>query len=290
MQSVHWHIPWIQYDSTSCFEIYMHSLDEVPAVFCNPSDTTGDSLLIKQVSSGTIEYSESILKTEPVTEIKMQKTGNQSETWPFFVISISLVLLGVSLVFSFNRFRQGIKAAFSFRETGIFIRNFTLRNSISTIITYINTYVLLALIIILFAELNLNAEPKLFNFILIFGGLIIYQITKNILIYLSEKLFSTGHETEFYSYRDYFTKSIGSTFALPFVFASFYSPFHVFFLYIAALIFAYSFVHQFVLAIITGYSESRYSFFYFILYFCSVEILPLLVGAKVLIDSGLMIW
>lgn len=290
MQSNYWHIRWIQYDSSSCFESYMHSLDEVPSIFCNPNDTLGDSTLIKQTEVKAIEYTASILKTDSVKEIKIHELKNQSLTWPFFVISISLLLFGVSLFFSYNRYRHAIKAAFSFRETNIFIRTFSLKNNLNTIITYVNTYVFIALIIVIIAGKQYGIELVIKNFLLIFGSLIIYQIVKSILIFLSEKLFDSSNETEFYIYRDYFTKIIGSTFAMPFVFASFYSPFQSFFLYIAVLIFAYSFIHQFILAVITGYSNSRYGFFYFILYFCSVEILPLLVGAKVLIDSGLMIW
>lgn len=290
MNSIQWTIPWINNDSISCLEKYAHSLDEVPAYFCNPNDTIGDSLLIQQATVKELHYSQSILKYDNQPDIHTIDLQNNQFSWPFFVIFFSLTLLGLSLLFSFSRFRQAIKAAYSLRETGIFMRNFILNKSASTIITYINTYILLALIVVLFGEMKYGIEPLFLNFVFVFGTLIGYQTVKSILIYISEKLFQTQSESEIYNYRDYFTKIIGSSLALPFVFASFYSPFQVFFLYIAILIFAYSIVHQLVLAVITGYTNSRYSFFYFILYFCSVEILPLLVGAKVLINSGLIIW
>lgn len=290
MKSAQWYIPWVQHDSTSCFENYLHSIDEVPAFFCNPNDTIGDSLLVHQVKSSEIHYSESILATNQPKDLTYKRVENAPLSWPFFIICISLVLLGISLVFSFSRIHQAFKAAFSLRETGIFIRNFPIHRSISTIITYINTYILLALLIILFVEKQFGAEPEIKNFLFIFGGLLTYQIIKNTLIYISKNLFNTIEETELYIYRDYFTKNIANTLALPFVFASFYSPFQIFFLILSVVIFLYSYGHQLILAIITGYSNSRYSFFYFILYFCSVEILPLLVGAKILINNDLIIW
>lgn len=290
MKNPQWKIPRNINDSNNCFEKYIFSQDEVPAIFCSPIDTLQDSNLIFQIKQENTYYSESFLHRENINHIEKQNFHNSTNSWTFFILFFSLLLLIINLFLSFSRFKDSIKAAFSIRETGIFIRNYNIKTSISSLFTYINTYILYSLLILLISKTFFHIEISFIIFIIIFIALLLYQLLKTFLFFISEKLFDTKIETAIYIYRDLFIKNISIILLTPFLFATIYSPFHIFFLFISIGIAIYLLIHQLILSIITGYSDSKYSFLYFILYFCSVEILPLLIGAKLLMNSKLIIW
>jgi len=94
----------------------------------------------------------------------------------------------------------------------------------------------------------------------------------------------THETTEQYLYRDYYINVITST-TLPFIiFAAAFSPATMFFWYLTIGIVALLQAYRILLALYTGILETTYGLFYFILYFCTVEIVPVAFALKLIAE------
>lgn len=120
-------------------------------------------------------------------------------------------------------------------------------------------------------------------FSFIAGALLILWLIKLATIYTSGKLFRTRIESDEYLVTNIIFNSGSGLLAFPFVFAGYYAD-NVISLYIAGGVFVLGAILRFIRSIFVGLSAQTFPVIYLFLYLCTLEILPLLVLYKILLN------
>jgi len=120
-------------------------------------------------------------------------------------------------------------------------------------------------------------------FSFIAGALLILWLLKLAAIYSSGKLFRTRIESDEYLVTNLIFNAGSGLIAFPFVFAGYYAGNQIS-LYIAAGVFVLGIILRFIRSIFVGLSAQTFPVVYLFLYLCTLEILPLLVIYKTLLE------
>lgn len=259
--------------------------DEVPALFAVNSTNKDDSLIIHQVSvrnyriNGRL-FSETGQKLSPDPTIK-------ADTHSFAYFLLLLVPVIISLwIFksSFSRIQGAFKAAFTNRHSSIFIRTYSLSNHFSTYLIYFNSLLLMSLTAWLYLNNNLeNKNNEHFEvFLIVFAALTGYFLFRYIVIQYVGTLFHNKENSAQYLYRDYYFKAVIAVVLPALLFLSAFGPLSFAMLVIVASAIILLFIYQTIQSFYYGISERAYGPLYFILYFCTVEIAPVVIVLKLI--------
>lgn len=187
---------------------------------------------------------------------------------------------------AFPRIQGAFRAAFNNRFGSIFMRNFTIGNQLSTYVIVLNTAISMSVGAWLFLTHKgiIPAENNTESLFMLLAGFTGYYLYRYQIIYLAKVIYMTHETTEQYLFRDYYINVITST-ILPFLlFAIAFSPVTMFFWYITIGLVALLQAYRVLLALYTGILETTYGLFYFILYFCTVEIVPVAFALKLIAE------
>jgi len=274
-------------DSASALHRHWLSMDEVPAVFSKNPEFTNDSALIRQMD--VADYS---INGRFLSHAKIEKplTGKQPENGSdFWFVGLLVLPILISLLIvksSFSRIQGAYKALFNNRFASIFIRNFTIGNQFSTYLIIFNTTLSLSVGIWLRMLQTQRVESETQYKILLIILLIVagYFLYRYLVVFLAKIIFETDESTEQYLYRDYYVNAVAAT-ILPFIiFAAAFAPIPAILWFITAGIISLLLIYRVLLFIYIGILERTYGGFYFILYFCTVEILPVVFLVKILTE------
>jgi hypothetical protein len=268
-------------DTSSALYKHGRSMDEAPVLFSDKQDSS----VIHQVPAHNYHVSGRFLSStsagNPVPKEKYEPPG---VLVPLFVVPVLIALWMMKS--NFQRIQGAFKAAFNNRYASIFMRNFTIGNQLSTYIFIVNAFFSLSVAVWLWLFQNkyFPLEQSTTTFLIIITVFAIYYLFRYLVIILTGKLFITPETTELYLFKDYFIQVIISC-TLPFLlFAAAYSPLVSAVWYIAATILFLLLIYRIFLLIYTGISERTYGVLYFILYFCIVEIVPVVFLFKISVE------
>jgi len=279
--------PAVAGDSTSALYRHGLSMDEVPALFSKNPAYTNDSAQIRQVDVADYSINGRFLSH---TQIEKPLTGKQPGTSSdFLFISLLIIPVLISLFIvktSFSRIQGAFKALFNNRFASIFIRNFTIGNQFTTYLIAFNSAATLSIgawLWLLQAQ-QIGYDTRYEALLIIFSLLAGYYLYRYLIVFLTRIIFETHESSEQYLYRDYYVNTVAATTLPFFIFAAAFSPVVDIWWYLAAGITSLLLIYRLILLVYIGILERTYGAFYFILYFCTVEILPVAFLLKILTE------
>ena len=275
--------PFATEDTSSALYFHGHSMDEAPVLFSEKPDSS----VIRQAKVNDYRANGHFFTNTVSHKTDQGIKIDQPNDFLFIAALVIPMIISLWVVrTAFPRIQGAFRAAFNNRFGSIFMRNFTINNHLSTYVIVLNTAISLSVgawILLLQKEI-IPAEYNTESLFMLLAGFIGYYLYRYQIIYLAKAVFMTYEITEQYLYRDYYINVITST-ILPFlIFAVAFSPASMFFWYITIGIVALLQAYRILLALYTGILETTYGLFYFILYFCTVEIVPVAFALKLIAE------
>ncbi|NLL29300.1 MAG: DUF4271 domain-containing protein [Bacteroidales bacterium] len=268
--------PFIEVDTSLSLVKIGKSLDKTPSLY---SDTVIN--LDKTFHKSSNKF---FTETNNNVKIECKTQNNQIDNNSIFLLIIPILLSLWILTISFSKIQGAFKSLFNNRQVSIFMRNYNVKSYFSTYLIYFTSAINIVFLLWVWFLQN-NSDLFSIRYLLlhkIIFLIFLYFIYRYVLIFIFEKIFKTADATNEYVYRDYFTKAV---FAIIFPFLTFitaYSPYKTitwsFILFFAVLLI----ISRIYNSIVVGFKEKTYGLFYFILYICTVEIVPVLFLIKIL--------
>jgi len=275
--------PFATEDTSSALYFHGHSMDEAPVLFSEKPDSS----LIRQVKASDYRTNGHFFTNSATQKTEQGSKKNQPDDFLFITALVIPMIISLWVVrTAFPRIQGAFRAAFNNRFGSIFMRNFTIGNQLSTYVIVLNTAISMSVGAWLFLTHKgiIPAENNTESLFMLLAGFTGYYLYRYQIIYLAKAVYMTHETTEQYLYRDYYINVITST-TLPFIiFAAAFSPATMFFWYLTIGIVALLQAYRILLALYTGILETTYGLFYFILYFCTVEIVPVAFALKLIAE------
>ncbi len=273
-------------DSSSFLYKIGLQLDEVPLSFSYQQHDTNRHV-IRQIKPESVDprgcfLCNESLKAEPA-QVNMH---SGSDVFLLTMLLLPSVLTILAARASSLRIAGAIRAAFVNRHSSIFIRTYPLWNHLPTYLIMLAAAMVFSLAVWLIPDIGSQEshERSMLTFGSILGIVISYFMYRYIMIFLTRSLFQTYESSEKYIYRDYFTKVVISVVIPPLLFISVYAPSGAVAWYASTVLIILLTLYNAVISLYEGISERTYGTFYFILYFCTVEIAPVVFGLKLLTE------
>lgn len=207
--------------------------------------------------------------------------------WILFVFLFGFILLAWLNMFHFQRFRQVLASPFSRRFMNQLQREgdlFSERIALVLAITYLLMFPLLIYELIFSfgkIELPLDGFKLYLAIVACVGG---YWLLKIIVIKFLGSVFKTSQTTSAYLLNSLVINFLGALALLPVLIFMVYLKSQIM-LDIALVIFGLFFLFRFIRGFLVGISLTRFSYLYLFVYLCTLEILPLVVLAKIFISQ-----
>jgi len=268
-------------DTSSALNKHCKSIDETPLLFSSQNDST-----IKQVKTKDYHITGHFFpEKQSYNSIEPKANNFLTDQFFVFILVLPIILSIWVLKTNFSRIQNAFKAAFNNRFSSIFTRNISVNNHFSTYIIILNSVFSLSLLIWLFLiNRGLDTyENKTILLGIILLSVVSYYIYKLIILVFIKYSFEANNNVTQYLFREYYFNAIFST-ILPFLnFAIAYSPLSNYLLIISVFTVALLLTYKFLMSLYVGILETGYGLFYFILYFCTVEIVPIAIAVKLVI-------
>jgi hypothetical protein len=222
-------------------------------------------------------------------DFQPQMRNSNNTDWIFFSFLICLVFATIFTFKNNKRISQLFKAFLIPHFTNQLIREGNLMRE----------FFIYPMLLIYFTSLSLLISNVLHGFfhyeivqgqsILISMVVFLFFIFKISFINIIGWVFHTKKETFEYMTNYMIFSIVMGVFLFPFVFFLIYTtPYiSIFLLYTVLIILAIIFVYRTIRGLLIGLSSERYSLYYLFLYLCTVEILPLCISVKLLINLHL---
>ena len=249
-----------------------------------PDKMVTDTLTVDQETEPTEKF---ITETIPQkVNINPRPLLIQRHEWQVGLLVFSLLILTLAKLTrrSFMKsIQKGISSRPMFRQL---FRDGLLYSSQSRIPVFFVHVIIISVIIY---QLNdwyhlyqfKNTSRQLLDFLLIFGAVTGFILLKTISIKLAGFIFKTQYQTSEYLSNIFFFNTIASLLFIPLLIFSVYVPtdFVIVVIIILAIIL---FIFRLIRGLIISLDIQNYSFYQKIMYFCALEILPVVWIAKVL--------
>lgn len=249
------------------------------------SDTINQNIIIsvdssKEDNQQKFLFSSHQLKTDNINPENLYKANND---WVFGILILCLILYSFIQVFYRKRLSMIFKAFFAkhfanqlARECNIFKE----RISIPLFFLYIIVFsMVIYQAIIYFFNLPENININFILFAEICGVVLICWFLKVAMIKISEKIFKTGKQSYEILLNIFIFNIISGIVLLPVIILILYSNYSVF-IYTALILSGLIFLYRIFREIKIGISYKNFSLLHLFLYICTLEILPLIVIAK----------
>jgi len=223
--------------------------------------------------------------TERSSEIRFipQKMIRTEMTWTLFIGFVSVLLLLVLKLYYSKFLNQVISSSINFQVADKLLREKNIIIKRAFLLLNVNYLLVFSLFLLLVAELfGVTPDNKfILNYILIAGIIAVYLIIKLIVNYVVAILFESGPVINQQIHNSFLVNKNLGLFLLPLVFAAIYST------PVIAKILLFIGIGLILIALIIkvfrGFQiilRNDILFFYAILYLCTLELLPLLLGIK----------
>ena len=229
-----------------------------------------------------------LLRSSAIAPIDL-KSKQYSENWISISILACLLILSITRFLYFRRLGQIFKAIFVNRLLSQINRESNLKKEGITflllIVFFISTSLFIYKASINYFDFNwLGIQPSLSFFFLILLLIVTYYLAKLILIRFIGYVFNTQRESNDYLlYNLIFLLVIGVFLLIPVIIQSYIS--NTIGLYVALCFIALAEIFRLIKAIITLFSDSKFSVLFIFLYLCTVEIIPVVIAYKMLINT-----
>jgi len=254
-------------------------------IHCSPDTTQHqESILFPKTTYSPSLFTSHQLKTDlhQVREVRKFQPD-----WILGILILCAIFLAWTQIFAFKRFKQVIRAPFSKRFINQLMRDgnlFRERISISLGLIYMMCFSLL-----LYEVNELVLEWTIFRiqgfllFLLISGFIIAFWSIKSIFIRILGEVFRTFQTTHEYMLNSLVFNLMTGIVILPFLIMVIYLK-SIPMVYFCLIFMVFLNVFRFVRGFLIGVSLTKFSYLFLFVYLCSLEILPLLIIAKLLIN------
>lgn len=223
---------------------------------------------------------------QPKNPVAKLHTGGPGD-WVVAILLTGFFLLAWNHVFNPGRFLQVIKAALSRRYVNQLIREgnlFTERISIALIILYLITVsLLLYLINSRITGIRPETVPDWMVYLFILAGLAVYLFAKVSLIVILGMIFKTKEATYHYLLNMMLFAAVSAPLLLFLLVLMVYIPQNALF-YPALALLSLFIIIRFIRGFLIGSELTKFSYLLLFVYLCSLEILPLLVVIKIVMN------
>jgi len=281
-------------DNASLFKTLVRSQDEVPSAlketfFVGNSKDTYPQFYIKQTVINTDKfYCSSVFHTDKkqFTAFEQKEIIPKQSDLNFYVLMFCLIVGAVIYFVKYKRISQVFKAFYLPHFTNQLIREGLVQREFFALPLLLINYISMAMLINRFLNTFLGIGTDFRFFLLILGVLIVLSVVRALIINLAKWTFRTYKETSEYNTNNIIFSIVIGMFLVPSVFLIYYlqNPFSEFLLYFVLIIIALLIVYRTFRSFLIGVSSEGHYLYYFILYLCTIEILPLVVTVKLLIN------
>lgn len=215
--------------------------------------------------------------------------GPHTSDWVFLILTLTLVGIAI-LLYNFNRrFKQSIQSFFQFYSLHQLSREGNFMTERVGLILY--SIFLICLSMFTYQANFFLSDGYIFSdrgiplFIKILLGYTLFFTTKSGIYFFSGRIFETREASYYIVLDDFLISCINGLILLPILFITTYSP-SVAVFYIGIGLLCITFIYRLVRAVAIGLNVSQFSLFYLFLYLCSLEIVPVMVIAKLLFEGS----
>jgi hypothetical protein len=248
------------------------------------TDTTAE---FQSIPSRDVTFARSPFTHRASHEIRIRKSMPYQPDWIAGLLLFVFILLAWTRFFHGKRLSILLKAPFTKRHQNQLIREgnlFRERMAISLETIYLIVFPLLVYEMMIFTGMAASLPFSGINLYLVITlGTILYWIFKAALIRFLGNVFQTLPITYEYLLNMLLINILTGIVVLPFLIFAVYLKSGAF-LYIAATFVMLLLLFQFIRGFMIGMTVKKFSYFYLFVYLCTLEILPLLVIAKLVIN------
>ncbi|HNW90335.1 MAG TPA: DUF4271 domain-containing protein [Bacteroidales bacterium] len=284
-------------ENGSLFKNFVRSQDEVPEAFRktffvgNSKDNYPQFYIKQAAARSDTSNCTSVFHTgqKHITDIRPKEIpDNQSDLY-FYLLMFCFVVGTMILFVKQKRLSQIFKAFYLPHFTNQLMREGLVQKEFYAFPMFLIYYISLSMLIAKSVNYFYKINTDFYFVLLILGVLIIIFILRSLLITLLKWTFKTYTETSEYNNHNFIFSIISGIFLAPMVFLIYYlqNPFSNIILCAVLIIMALLLLYRTVRSFLVGMSFEKSNLFYFILYLCTIEILPLVITIKLLIDFKL---
>ena len=241
---------------------------------------------MKQVFSYTHVFEKHELEPKNKTG---ELLGKQELVWPAFVFIIGFVLLVLIRTTSAKRFFMIIKAIFTLGASKQLMREDYKLNKGSAVLFSIVFVLHFSYFLFetnqYFGYIHYSFNSYLFYLLVICAVIISYTV-KIVVSKVLSRVLMARNETDEYIFNIFLSTNAAGLFLFPIIVCSEYSqlPVH-YFLYAGIFILLVLYLIRIFKGLVIAYVGGRFSIFHLFLYFCALELLPLIVIIKLLVGK-----
>lgn len=281
-------------ENASLFKTLVRSQDEVPTglketFFVGNSKDNYPQFYIKQtVINSEKNYCISVFHTDKkqFTTFEQKEIIHRQSDLNFYLLLFCLIVGAVIYFVKYKRISQIFKAFYLPHFTNQLVREGLVQREFFTLPLLLINYISLAMLINKTLNYFFGINTDFRFFLLILGVLTAFFVVRILMINLAKWTFRTNKETTEYNTNTMIFSIVIGMFLVPSVFLIYYlqNPFSEFFLYFVLIIIAILILYRTFRSFLIGISAQGHDLYYFILYLCTIEILPLVVTVKLLIN------
>ena len=281
-------------EHASLFKTLVRAQDEVPSpliktFFVGNSKDNYPQFYIKQtVISADKNYCTSVFHTDKMqfTTFEQKEIIHRQSDINFYLLLFCLIVGAVIYFVKYKRISQIFKAFYLPHFTNQLVREGLVQREFFVLPLLLIYYISIAMLIVRFLNFFVGIGTDFKFFLLILGVLIALSLVRTFIINLTKWTFRSYKETSEYNTNHVIFSIVTGLFLVPSVFLVYYlqQPYSEFLLYFVLIIIALLMVYRTVRSFLIGMTSEGHFLYYFILYLCTIEILPLVVTVKLLIN------
>lgn len=274
------------------FESFIQGQDKVPSKeFAFPSDSLYKHLRITTFEpTNTKEYVHSLFEHHTLhpRQNYTQLNHIQKEHWIFGVFIICIIIIIIAKLSYVKRLNHMFKSFIADRFINQLIREGYIFFEKTSLLLFIN-YILTISLAIYFFIFTISKVPHLgaFFFLEILFYILVFYIIKINTIHIIGRIFESDKETDDHILLIHIYNQIGGIILLPLIFIIYYTKpsISITLMYLCLLGGIINYLFKLFRVLLSSANKSRFSKFYLFLYLCTLEILPVLIVAKYLMNN-----
>ncbi|HOV10674.1 MAG TPA: DUF4271 domain-containing protein [Bacteroidales bacterium] len=290
--SLTYNINTLPQENASFFKTFIRSQDGVVApfgktCFVGNSNDNLPEMHVKQVH-GKFDstYCTSVFYTgqNPVTNLAPKEIPVRNSDSFFYLMLFCLVLGTIILFVKHKRISQIFKAFYLPYFTNQLIREGLIQREFYSFPLLLIYYISLSMFIAQGLHFLYQLQPDFYFVMEILGAAVALSVLRSIVITLMKVAFKTYKETSEYNTNNFIFSIVTGIFLTPMVFMINYmnAPEAKILFFTVLLLTALLFFYRLVRSFLIGLSNEGQRLYYFILYLCTIEILPLVICVKLL--------
>ncbi|HOY32941.1 MAG TPA: DUF4271 domain-containing protein [Bacteroidales bacterium] len=280
-------------DNASLFKNLVRSQDEVPeglrkTFFVGNAKDVYPGFYVRQTRSNTDSYCTSVFYTgkKNFSEFRLKEITNKYSDINFYLLLFCLVTGAVIFFLKHKRISQIFKAFYLPHFTNQLVREGLIQREFFAFPLLLVYYISLSLLITRSLHCFFAISTGFNTVLQVLGILLALAIIRGVTMNFAKWCFRTPKETSEYRTNNFIFSIITGLFLVPMVFLIYYlqAPLSVYFLYIVLAVTGLMILYRIIRSFFIGLTYERFNLYYFILYLCTIEILPLVITLKLLIN------